>query len=155
METLNVYLSEIKNLEVSATDELINSSRYYNVQPEFSTKLEDLQETALKDLALLPYAEIKQQLISVKRLERSFSKFDAIYPDLVNKSEKGVLSAQELKTKTGPLFNNIRLDEKTISLHFVTSIYSSILSKHHSLTRLINKIEDLLVTLKKTKMHFA
>jgi hypothetical protein len=155
MEKLNVYLSEIKKLEVSSGDELINSSKYYNIQPDFSTELENLQLNALEDLAELPDEEIKRQLVSIKHLERLFSKFDAVYPHMVDKSQNGLLSAHELRLRVGALFNIIRFDQDNVSSRFIIAIYSSILSKHHSLTRFINKIEDMLVFEHKAKMQIA
>jgi hypothetical protein len=155
MEKLHVYLSEIKKLEVSSGDELINSAEYYNIQPEFSTELENLQQNALEDLRRLPDEEIKRQLISIKHLERLFSKFDALYPHMVDKSQNGLLSAHELKLRAGALFNVIWLDQNDVSPGFIIAIYSSILSKHHSLTRFINKIEDMLAFERKNKMQVA
>jgi hypothetical protein len=155
MEKLHIYLSEIKKLEVSSGDELINSAEYYNIQPEFSTELENLQQNALEDLSRLPDEEINRQLISIKHLERLFSKFDALYPHMVSKSQNGLLSAHELRLRAGALFNIIRFDQTDISPRFIIAVYSSILSKHHSLTRFINKIEDMLVFEHNHKMHIA
>ena len=155
MKTLHTYLSEIKCLNVYAGDKTVKTSRYYNLQPEFSTALEKLQQDALSELSQNGYEEIEKRLNSVRKLENSFSRFDTYYPDLVVKSEKGQLTAHEIELLTGNMFNELQLSEEYISQQFLTSIYSSILSKHHSLIRFVNKMEDLLVLKSKNKMHLA
>jgi hypothetical protein len=155
MNTLHIFLSEIKSLTVFSGDKPVNTSRYYNLQPEFSTELEKLQEDAFSELSQKSYEEIDKRLNNMRKLENSFSKFDTYYPDLVLKSEKGQLTAREIELKTENMFNEIQLSEEHISQQFLIAIYSSILSKHHSLIRFVNKMEDLLVLKNKNKMHLA
>jgi hypothetical protein len=153
MKTLNRYFSEIRSLKVSSDDNNINTSKYYNLQPEFSTSLERLQQHALNELAQMTYPEIERRLNAVRKLEHSFSKFDTHYPDMVLRSENGQLTAIEIELRTGNMFNEFQIREGQISQQFLIAIYSSILSKHHSLIRFINKIEDLLVLKGKNKMQ--
>jgi hypothetical protein len=153
MKTLNRYFSEIRNLKVSLADNTINTSKYYNLQPEFSTSLERLQQNALNDLAQMTCSEIEKRLNTVRKLEHSFSKFDTHYPDMVLRSEIGQLTAIEIELRTGNMFNEIQISEDQISQQLLIVIYSSILSKHHSLIRFINKIEDLLVLKSKNEMQ--
>jgi hypothetical protein len=155
MKTLNTYLSEIRSLQVYSNDEFVNTSKYYNLQPEFSTRLENLQLDALNELSQKSYAEVERRLVPIRRLEHSFSKFDTYYPDFVIKSGNGQLTALEFELVTGNMFNKIHLSEEQISQQFLITIYSSILSKHHSLIRFVNKIEDLLVLKSKNNMHVA
>lgn len=153
MKTLNRYFSEIRSLKVSSDDNTINTSKFYNLQPEFSTSLERLQQSALNELAQMTYPEIERRLNTVRRLEHSFSKFDTHYSDMVLRSENGQLTAIEIKLRTANMFNDFQISKEQISQQSLIAIYSSILSKHHSLIRFINKIEDLLVLKSKSKMQ--
>jgi hypothetical protein len=153
MKTLNRYLSEIRTMKVFSEHNTINTSKYYNLQPEFSTALERLQQNALNELEQMTYPEIERKLNTVRRLEHSFSKFDSCYPDMVLRSENGQLTATEIELRTGGMFNEVQLNEEQISQQFLIVIYSSILSKHHSLIRFINKVEDLMVLKSKNKMQ--
>ncbi len=153
MKTLNRYFSEIRSLKVSSDDNTINTSKFYNLQPEFSTSLERLQQSALNELAQMTYPEIERRLNTVRRLEHSFSKFDTHYSDMVLRSENGQLTAIEIELRTANMFNDFQISKEQISQQSLIAIYSSILSKHHSLIRFINKIEDLLVLKSKSKMQ--
>jgi hypothetical protein len=76
MENNKKYIAEIKKLEIKSVKQFSESSHLNIIKDKAPEEIENLMYSALNDLTLLPYEEIRRELIVVKRIGKAFSEFE-------------------------------------------------------------------------------